>query len=317
MVADDINMPSQVHEDVGRILRSSDKGSANSGGKLASWSKADPESDVVRPKDKVREGRGGRKGKKGLLGKGRGAKAKDEDNSEANEAEEEAEDGENGRRLSEESADARGSEAEQKRADMERRREELRAQKQKEIRDRYKNRDTGDFDPERYMRERDDRLASRGGDIGAFDPEDYLSERHKELRDRHRRERATSRDRSAGSSGRRDRKRPESEGRHAVLRRRIDKHAHLFSPEELAEIEDDLREHKKREDKLDAARDKLNAQFDAVRDIDDRDARLGRLEQLKQQRAAGRDAERAARDQLREDFQVIREKLEAKLRTEL
>jgi hypothetical protein len=281
------------------------------GGRLASWSKADPGIDVVRPRNKNREGREGRKGKKGLLGK---LKEKV--------GEVDGEDGNSERRqLLEESVDPQSAAA-QRQAQMDKRREEMRAQKQKEIRDRYKDRaaapeprrerDPADFDPERYMREREARYAGRGGDAA----EDYLSARHQELRDRHR-----SRDRNSPSSrdrsGRRDRKRPDSEGRHAVLQRRFDKHAHLFTPAELAEIDDEMKEHKKREDKLDAARDKLNSEFDAVRDIDDRDARLARLEQLKQKRAAGRDADRAARDKLREEFQLIRERLEAKLRTEL
>lgn len=257
---------------------------------------------------------GGRKGKRGGDGAkvGLGKKRLNRKSAKTNGAgdeqavEEAEEEGAEQRRLQSDNAD----EAAQRAAEMDRRREEMRAQKQQEIRDRYKNRESrdrgGDIDPERFMSRG---RPGRGGDS----EEDYMAARHQEIRDRHRRDRGSSRDRS----GRRDRKRPEEDGRHAVLRRRIEKHAHVFTPEELAEIDDDLKEHKKREDKLDAARDKLNAQFDAVRDIDDRDDRLERLEELKEIRAKGRDAERAARDKLREDFQLIREKLEAKLRTEL
>lgn len=206
--------------------------------------------------------------------------------------------------------------------EMERRSAELRARKQQEIRDRYKDRrgrDTEDRDLDR-MRGRDRESRDRdGGDRGrdglrAGFEEDYLSQRHQEIRDRHsRRDKERGRDRT----GRRDRKRPDDEGRHAVLRRRIEKHANLFTPAELAEIDEDLRDHKVEEDKLDAARDKLNSQFDAVRDIDDRDKRLARLEQLKDMRNSRRDADRQARDVLREQFQAIRDRLEAKLKTEL
>jgi len=248
---------------------------APASGKLAKGSLLDPESDVL--------GMGKNKknfGKKRGFGKRKGRKANIEQ--EGSEVAEQGIYSESRRNLQENV----GTD------EMEQRRNEIRAKKQQEIRDRYANRD------------------HRGRDLDGLD-EDYVSSRHQELRDRHR---SRSRDRS---TGRRDRKRPEKEGRHAVLRRRFEKHANLFTPEEMAEIEDIMSEHKEREDKLDAARDQLNAQFDAVRDIDDRDDRLDRLEELKQIRANGRDAERAARDQLREEFQLIRERLEAKLRTEL
>ena len=201
--------------------------------------------------------------------------------------------------------------------EAEARRQELRAKKHEEIHARYKERRQNEeksreepaAKPRKAPRERESRTG-RSDSV-----EDYMAQRHKEMRERHTRDRG--RDRS-NPSGRRERhKRPESDGRHAVLRRRVVKHEHLFTPEELAEIHEDLNDHKVDEDRLDAARDKLNSEFDALREIDDRDERLERLEVLKGKRAATRDADRLARDALRERFQTIRDKLEAKLKTEL
>jgi len=200
--------------------------------------------------------------------------------------------------------------------EAEARRQELRAKKHEEIHARYKERRQNEEKSREESIKHRKASRERENPSGRRDSvEDYMAQRHKEMRERHTRDRG--RDRS-NPSGRRERhKRPESDGRHAVLRRRVVKHEHLFTPEELAEIHEDLNDHKVDEDRLDAARDKLNSEFDALREIDDRDERLEQLEVLKAKRAATRDADRLARDALRERFQTIRDKLEAKLKTEL
>ena len=251
-------------------------------------------------------GKGERKGKRGnKRGKKAGMKRQG-GNAAVEQGDAEEEEGEDAQRRLQSEDEAR--------TEVDRLRQEMRARKEEEMRDRYRNsrsrgRDEidGSMDPDHFMGGGRHRLPGES-------VEDYMAAQHQEMRDRHRRDRGTGRDRTIG---RHDRKRPEHEARHAVLRRRIEKHANLFTPEELAEIDDELKEHKIREDKIDAARDKLNAQFDALRNIDDRDERLDKLEELKELRASGRDADRMERDKLREEFQLIRERLEAKLRSEL
>jgi len=278
---------------------------------------SEPSENGYKPEGAAGGGKGG--GKKRKSGKRAGGKGLNAPGDNAAEGDEEE-----SRRFLQAAADEFPDEAD-KSPEAEELRKKIRAKKHEEIHARYKERRQKEILERETRNDEPDRLSPHDppsrSNRHSESMEERMAQRHKEMRDRHTRDRdrTSGRDRSSHtSSGRRERhRRPENEGRHAVLRRRINKHEHLFTPEELAEIHEDLNGHKVEEDRLDKARDKLNAEFDALRDIDDRDERLEQLEVLKQKRADTRDGDRTARDSLRERFQVIRDKLEAKLKTDL
>mmetsp|Transcript_28196 Transcript_28196/g.63068 ORF Transcript_28196/g.63068 Transcript_28196/m.63068 type:complete len:87 (+) Transcript_28196:151-411(+) len=82
-------------------------------------------------------------------------------------------------------------------------------------------------------------------------------------------------------------------------------------------METELQEVSLLEEGLRQAKLLVDLEYDMVRDIGDKDLRRKRLDELRELRGEGREADKAGRDAARKRFVGVRDSLENKLRNEL
>jgi len=111
--------------------------------------------------------------------------------------------------------------------------------------------------------------------------------------------------------------REKANSRHQALRNRFEKHRDLFTDEEILAIEEEFQEVYDMEEEVRLSRNRIDSEYDKVREIHDREARLARLEELRNMRLASKQQDIQQREEARNKFQDIRERLESKLRAEL